>query len=139
MNGAMRPVSPTLIVLAISSALLCGCDRRQGVKAPETQMAEHAVIVHFEYGQQDLAPLHALEGDLIKAIEAADAGELDGSDVATDGSEGSLYMYGPDAARLFEAVRPVLESATCIRQAVATLRYGPPEDGVRERRVKIGR
>lgn len=101
-------------------------------------MSEQAVIVHFAYGQTDLSPLFELEDQLIVAVEAAGAGEFDGNEVATDGSDGDLYMYGPDADRLFEAIRPVLESATCIREAVATIRYGPPEDGVRERKVALG-
>jgi len=100
-------------------------------------MSEQAVIVHFEYGQTDLNPLYELEDKLIAAIEAADAGEFDGNEVATDGSDGSLYMYGPDADRLFTAIRPVIASATCIRNAVATVRYGPAEDGVKERQLAI--
>ena len=100
-------------------------------------MSEHAVIIRFEYGQTDLSPLCELEDKLIAAIESADVGEFDGNEVAMDGSDGTLYMYGPDADRLFEVVRPVLASATCIRNAVATLRYGPPEDGVKEREVAI--
>jgi hypothetical protein len=100
-------------------------------------MSEQAVIVQFNYGQTDLNPLYELEDALIAAIEAADAGEFDGNEVAMDGSDGSLYMYGPDADKLFEAVRPVLAAATCIKNAVATIRYGPPEDGVREKTVPI--
>ncbi len=101
-------------------------------------MPEQAVIVKFKYGSTDLSPLFELEDQLIAAIDAAGVGEFDGNEVATDGSDGDLYMYGSDADRLFEAVRPILESATCIHQAVATIRYGPPEDGVRERKVTIG-
>jgi hypothetical protein len=101
-------------------------------------MSEQAVIVHFRYGQTDLSPLFELEDQLIDAIDSAGVGEFDGNEVAQDGSDGSLYMYGPDADRQFEAVRPVLEAATCIQQAVATVRYGPPDDGVRERKVAIG-
>lgn len=101
-------------------------------------MSEHAVIVRFEYGQTNLSPLFELEDKLIAAIESAKVGEFDGNEVAMDGSDGTLYMYGPDADRLFEVVQPVLASATCIRQAVATIRYGPPEDGVKEREVAIG-
>ena len=101
-------------------------------------MSEQAVIVRFNYGQPDLNPLYELEDKLIAAIDSAEAGEFDGNEVAVDGSDGTLYMYGPDADRLFEVVRPVLSSATCIRDAVATIRYGPPEDGVKEREVKIG-
>ena len=100
-------------------------------------MSDHAVIVRFDYGQTDLSPLYELEDQLIAAIESAEVGEFDGNEVAVDGSDGTLYMYGPDADRLFEVVRPVLASATCIRNAVATIRYGPPEDGVKEREVTI--
>ena len=59
--------------------------------------------------------------------------------MAADGSDGFLYMYGPDADRLFAAVRPVLEGADFMRGARVTLRYGPPEDGVPEREVVLDR
>jgi hypothetical protein len=101
-------------------------------------LPEQAVIVHFAYGQTDLGPLFELEDQLIAVIDAAGVGEFDGNEVARDGSDGYLYMYGPDADRLFEAIRPILESATCIYQPVVTIRYGPPEDGVRERKVALG-
>jgi hypothetical protein len=100
-------------------------------------MSDHAVIVRFDYGQTDLGPLHELEDKLATAIESAAVGELDGNEVAVDGSDGRLYMYGPNADRLFDVVRPVLASATCIRNAVATIRYGPPEDGVEEKKIAL--
>lgn len=95
-------------------------------------MSEHAVIVSFEYGSTDLEPLFELEEQLEALIEAAGVGEYDGNEVAVDGSDGRLYMYGPDADALFAAVKGALDSAACIKNAVAVLRYGPPEDGVRE-------
>lgn len=54
-----------------------------------------------------------------------------------DGSDGFFYMYGPDADRLFEAVRPTFEATPFMAGAQVTLRYGPPEDGVREREVVL--
>jgi len=98
---------------------------------------EHAVIVHFKYGSNDLQPLFELENALENAIAAANAGELDGNEVAADGSDGYLYMYGPNADRLFDTVRPVLESTNFMRGAIVKKRYGPPEDGIRESIVKI--
>jgi len=59
-------------------------------------MADHAVIVHFQYGSTDLSRLFVLEDELERAIAAAGAGEFDGNEVAADGSDGYLYMYGPD-------------------------------------------
>ena len=98
---------------------------------------KHAVMVRFDYGQTDLSPLFELEDQLTAAIEAAGAGMFDGDEVRTDGNDGTLFMYGPDADRLFEVVRPVLASTTVIRNMVATLRYGPPDDGVKQREVAI--
>ena len=100
-------------------------------------MSEHAVIVHFEYGSKDLQRLFELEDQLERAVEVQGVGEFDGNEIAVDGSDGSFYMYGPDADRLFAAIRPVLLATTAVKSAVATLRYGPPEDGVREQKIKI--
>jgi len=99
---------------------------------------EHAVIVTFTYGgSTDLDPLFALEKQLESSIAAARAGEYDGNEVAVDGSDGTLYMYGPDADKLFAAVRPALEACSFMRGAVVKLRYGPPADGVPEREVRL--
>jgi hypothetical protein len=100
-------------------------------------MSEHAVIVHFQYGSTDLDPLFALEEQLEKAIESEEVGEFDGDEVAADGSDGFLYMYGPDADALFAVIKPMLEASPFMEGAVARLRYGPPEDGIREIKVKI--
>ncbi len=100
--------------------------------------SEHAVIVHFLYGSTDLSRLFALEEKIISALEMASAGEFDGNEMAADGSEGNLYMYGPDADKLFNAVKPVLESADFMKSAKVKLRYGPPTEGTREIIVEIG-
>ena len=69
-------------------------------------MAEHAVIVHFNYGLTDLRPLLEAEKRLTDAIALAGVGEFDGDEIAVNLSDGSLYMYGPDADRLYTAMRP---------------------------------
>jgi hypothetical protein len=94
---------------------------------------QHAVIVHFDYAANSLDALYEVEGKLERAVNAADVGEFDGNEIAVDLSDGSLYMYGPDAEALFAVVRPILTGATCLRNTRVTLRFGPPEDGVRER------
>ena len=77
---------------------LFGKRKRAGVPVPE-----HAVIVY--YGSTDLSRLTALEEELSQAIAVAGVGEFDRNEVATDGSDGFLYMYGPNADALFGAVR----------------------------------
>jgi hypothetical protein len=100
--------------------------------------SEHAVTVHFSYGSTDLSRLFALEDELVAALEMADAGEFDGNEMAADGSDGYLYMYGPDANILFNAIKSVLESADFMKGAKAKLRFGPPNEGAREEDVVIG-
>lgn len=73
-----------------------------------------------------------------QSIAQAGTGEYDGNEVATDGSDGYLYMYGPDADALFSTVRPLLEAVDFMQGARVKLRYGPPEDGVKEVEVKLG-
>jgi hypothetical protein len=100
-------------------------------------MSEQAVIIDFNYGSRDLSKLFELEDQLVAAISDANVGEYDGNQIAVDGSDGTLYMYGPDADRLFEAVKPILEGTSFMKGAKVTRRYGPPEDGVREAHTSI--
>jgi hypothetical protein len=102
-------------------------------------MADHAVIVKFDYGESSLGPLHELEDRLLEAITQAGEGECDGHDVTPDLSKATIYLYGPDAEFLFVVTQQVLENAECVHNAVATLRFGPAEDGVRERVVPLVR
>jgi hypothetical protein len=81
--------------------------------------------------------LRELEHKLARTIKRTGVGEYDGDEIAVDLSDVVLYMYGPDADRLFSAIRPDLESTSFAQGAVATLRYGPPQEGVRETNVTI--
>jgi hypothetical protein len=86
---------------------------------------QHSVVVYFyRYEHEELDPLHDLEVEIREAIFRAGAGEYDGHELALEGSDGSLFMYGPDAGELFKAVKPILEQADFMRGAVAVLRFG---------------
>jgi hypothetical protein len=100
-------------------------------------MEEQAVIVHFDYCADSLDPLFDLEEQLETAVSEADVGEYDGHEIAVDLSDGSLYLYGPDAEALFAIVEPLLTSAKCLQRAKATLRFGPANAGVSERIVPL--
>jgi hypothetical protein len=98
---------------------------------------DHAVIVHFRYAQADLQPLFNLEDQLQAAIAKAGVGEFDGNEIAVDGGDGFLYMYGPDADKLFAVVKPILTSVGFMAGATVKLRYGPDRDDVLETEVEI--
>jgi hypothetical protein len=49
-----------------------------------------------------------------------------------DNSDGSFYMYGPDAKKLFELVKETIEKVSFMAGAHVVLRMGPSEKGVKE-------
>lgn len=79
-----------------------------------------------------------LEDVLIDAIERAGVGEYDGHEIALDGSDAYLFMYGPDADVLSATVRPILELVPWMHGAEVTLQYGPPGADTREVTVVLG-
>ena len=89
---------------------------------------EQAVIVHFQYGSTDLSRLHSLEDRLEAALEGKGVGTHDGHEIAVDGSDGYLYLYGPDAEALLAVVKPVLDAEPFTRNAEVTLERGDDED-----------
>jgi len=95
-------------------------------------MSEQAVIVYFAYGSTDLDRLFALEEELRAAIADAGAGEYDGNEIAHDGSDGTLFMSGPDADRLFHVVEPILRTAPFMKGARLKRRYGAAGSGAHE-------
>jgi len=105
----------------------------------DDQKTEHAVILSFpvtsslEVGG---VPLQALEDRLADAIDMHDAGEFDGDVLGPD--DATLYMYGPDADRLFAAIRPVLKRVRFPIGSYVVKRYGDPGDpDVKETRVDL--
>jgi len=94
--------------------------------AKQAEVAEQAVIVYFQYGSLDLSRLYELEDRVEAAIVKVGAGEYDGHEIAVDGSDGVLYMYGPNADLLFETVHPILETTQFMHGAKVVKRYGPP-------------
>jgi hypothetical protein len=98
---------------------------------------DHAVIIHFNYLTNDLKALQILEGKLERAIQEKKAGEYDGHEIATDYSDGFLYMYGPNAENLFKSIKPILEETDFTKGATARLIFGTPGSGATELEVEI--
>lgn len=99
----------------------------------DSQMTDHAVLVHITSLQDDDTGLDEIEDPLIEAIEAAGVGEFDGNDIGADGAV--LYMYGPDADRLWDAVETIVRAAGFGSGSYAVKRYGEP--GATEVRIEL--
>jgi hypothetical protein len=124
-------------ILASLAAFL-GFNASQVTLAAEVQKKpEHAVVIHFQYGSKDLARLFALEDKIEDAVAKAHVGEYDGNEVAVDGSDGFLYLYGPDADKLLQAIEPVLQEVSFMQGAEVKKRYGPAGTGAKEVMFRI--
>jgi hypothetical protein len=104
--------------------------RRKKSAAPE-----QAVIVRLRgsslpaevYEKYDVS---TLEDQLRDAIEQKGLGEFDGNEFGAE--ETVLYMYGPDAERLFAGIESVLRAYPLCKEGVAVIRRGPPGSPQRE-------
>src|SRR5437016_4105449 len=101
---------------------------------------QQAVIVHLRLSDdrsgsfEECEALLALQDQIAGAIDNAAAGEFDG-DLFGEG-ECVLYMYGPDADRLFAAIEPLLKFCPLASGGYAIKRYGEAVDSdAREVRV----
>ena len=93
---------------------------------------QQAVIIEFNYGLEEDEPFYDLSDKLRAVVEESGLGEYDGHEIAMNNSDGSFYLYGPDAKQLYEAVRDTIEKTPFMAGANIRLRLGPPEDGVKE-------
>jgi len=71
------------------------------------------------YAQCDL---HTLETRLERRLDETEAGELDGHEHGPENVQ--LFLYGPNARALYEAIRPVLTDYPLCRGAEIELRQG---------------
>jgi hypothetical protein len=111
------------LVAVLAFVATCVSAREALASAPD-----QAVIVHFDYGNADWEPFFKFEKVLESAIQKSGAGDYDGNELAVDGREGTLYMYGPDADKLLAAAKPILLSTALLKNVTVTLRYGSVKD-----------
>lgn len=90
---------------------------------------EQAVLVHLDgsslpdevYERYDLA---TLEHQLLEAIESASVGEFDGHEFRSN--HVVLFMYGPNAEKLFTTIEPILRVYPLCKNAKIEIRPGGP-------------
>lgn len=93
---------------------------------------EHAVLTYLPllndpFGSEREREIIAdLAGQLQRAINDHNVGEFDGEEFG--GGRCILYMYGPDADRLFSVVEPILKSNQLSNGSFVIKRYGEAKD-----------
>lgn len=109
-----------------------------GGKNPAASSAgsQHAVLLNIRLGNDEFGDegeveaMHTLQDQLEKVVTKARAGELDGDEFGAGMC--TIFFYGPDADRLWDALAPVLEKHPFRKGSHATKRYGEPGVGREE-------
>lgn len=101
-------------------------------KSQTQPIVEEAVIIHFNYGLENLDEMYRLEDQLDKVIDDNKVGELDGHEIAVNLSDGFYYIYGPSAEIIYKTIKNLLVDTPWMSGATVKLRFGPPEPGVKE-------
>ena len=94
-------------------------------------MPEHCVQVFLKLScklgsQQEMDCIAALTDTLAEAIEKHEAGEFDGDEYGDGVCR--LFMYGPDADKLFDAIQQPLLASPLSEGGHALKRYGEASD-----------
>ncbi|MGE0855357.1 MAG: hypothetical protein AB7E80_04645 [Hyphomicrobiaceae bacterium] len=103
-------------------------------------MTSNALIIRFDDyakrcgngGAADGGQLQALADHLDGVLTADGLGELDGYELAHDGSVGTIYLYGEDARAMYAAVKDALEASPVTRGGMAFLYFGDVTDDATE-------
>ena len=104
----------------------------------QSELAQQAVLVYLDganlpdhiYEEYDLS---SIEDKLVDVIERHGLGEFDGNE--TWPGETILFMYGPDAERLFAGIEQTLRDYPLCQGARVEIRRGGP--GAPQREVRL--
>ena len=111
-------------------------NRLFGREPAEEKPPQQAVLVYLDgtglpdevYEECDL---ETIESRLTEVIEREGLGEFDGNEIGSE--EVTLFMYGPDAERLFAGIEATLRAYPLCQGARVVIRDGEP--GEREVRL----
>lgn len=136
-GSALRLVRRSAFTVFAASVVLAiaACADSRG--ADPSTLPEHAVLIHISAPKDgsDQIGLDQIEDPLIAVLESSGAGEWDGHETDLTTGEAVIYLYGPDADRLYAAIEPTLRELPIPPGSYAIKQYGEP--GARESRVEL--
>ncbi len=103
----------------------------------KSKVEEQCLKLTFNYGFDSLDELYRLSDLLKNEIEKNELGDYDGHEIATDLSDGFMYMYGPSAQAIYDCVKPILESTEFLREGSATLILGEMGSECERQEIKL--
>jgi hypothetical protein len=125
---------PLIALLAMDQ----GAQANKGKKdKPEQAVIAHLKLSGAGFGAMgDVKACQELEDRLEQEIVRARTGEMDGNEIG--GGECTLFMYGPDADKLFLSIERSLRASKMAKGGWVLKRYGDVNDPkAREVKVKL--
>lgn len=112
--------------------------KKPSLPAEVTGTREQAVLVYLDgfnlpdevYESCDTSTIEDL---LVPVLESTGVGEFDGTE--TGPGETCLFLYGPDAEKLFTTIEPILTEYPLCQGARVVIRHGGPGAPQRELRL----
>ena len=104
---------------------LLGGNNIQSTKPSDEWIAVYLKVSNDEYStEEERDSFHQFTDKLAEVILNSGAGVFDGDEFGN--GECGLFMYGPNADRLFNVVEPLLRGWTPLAGGYAIKRYGAP-------------
>jgi len=118
-----------IISLVLFAALSKWMKPTQASASEEQALIVTLVLSHSD----DSESIYALEDKLTAAIKKASAGEFDGDEFGKGTC--TLYMYGPDAERLYRATIQIVREYRPAKGSYVIKRFGKP--GAKQERIEL--
>jgi hypothetical protein len=89
---------------------------------------DEILVIKFQYPSLDLHPLFRLENEVKNLIEKDNLGNYEGNEVEIDGSDAAIFMYGPDAGKMFRSIEPIIKKVSFMKDMKAfVISLGKPD------------
>jgi hypothetical protein len=92
-------------------------EQKKAIRKDGPIVEEFAAIHFTEYGTTNLERIYSVSAELDKALKGTNLGELDGHMLSVDGSDGFLFLFGPDAQKLYEYVKAIILRTPFLKNA----------------------
>lgn len=111
--------------------------KANNVENKKSKVEEQCLKLKFNYGFESLEELYALRQLLTSIIDKNNLGDYDGHEIATDLSDGFMYMYGSSAQAIYDCVKPILDGTEFLRGGSATLILGEMGSECERQEIKL--
>lgn len=104
----------------------------------DSSKTEEFLTIHFtDYGNANLNRVFEVSDEIKEALHESRLGEFDGNLLAVDGSDGYLFLFGPNVRELYESIKPILLRTTIFKNADIRLGFQGGKKAIHEKLLQV--